>query len=382
MNIIVQFGAGNVGRGHIGHIFSKAGYKVVFADIDEQLISLLREKGYYIVRLIGESIREEKVENFEVYHIDRDREKILEYISRANIVSTAVGPNIYLSLAPIIAEGLALHKAEPVNVMACENFFRSTERLRLEISKYLSPLPEWIGFPNVEIGRIIPPTERGSLLVNVEDYNEFLIEKSTFVGSLPNIEGLEFVDRFELFWKRKIYTVNMGHAVLGYLGYLKGYTNVSDAIQDNWIREILVGALYEVKVLLTKLGLDLAYIDSYIEVLLKRFSNRELGDTVYRVARDPIRKLKPEDRLVGPALECEKNGLPFDNLAFGIAGALLFDYKEDKDALELQEKIKEEGLESVLQNICNIPLESYLAFKVRESYRILEEIKKNENSRL
>lgn len=380
MNIIVQFGAGNVGRGHIGHIFSKAGYKIVFADIDEQLICLLREKGYYIVRLISESIREEKVENFEVYHIDKDREKILEYISQANIISTAVGPNIYLSLAPIIAEGLALHKAEPVNVMACENFFRSTERLKLEISRYLSPLPEWIGFPNVEIGRIVPPTERGSLIVHVEDFNEFLVEKSTFVGPLLNIEGLEFVDNFELFWKRKIYTVNMGHSVLGYLGYLRGYTNVADAMQDSWIREILIGALKEVRTLLVKLGLDLAYIDSYLEVLLKRFSNKELGDTVYRVARDPIRKLKPEDRLVGPALECEKNGLPFDNLAFGIAGALLFDYKEDKSALELQEKIKREGLESVLWDICNISPGSHLASKIKESYKVLKEIKENEKS--
>lgn len=380
MSIVVQFGAGNVGRGHIGHIFSKAGYKVVFADIDEQLISLLRKEGYYIVRLIGESTREEKVKNFEIYHINKEREKILEYISKADIVSTAVGPNIYLSLAPIIAEGLALHKAEPVNVMACENFFRSTERLKLEISKYLSPLPGWIGFPNVEIGRIVPPSERCSLTVNVEDFNEFLLEKSNFIGPFPNIEGLEFIDNFELFWKRKIYTVNMGHAILGYLGYLKGYINVSDAVKDVWIKEVLIGALQEVRALLIKLGLDLAYIDNYLEVLLKRFSNIELGDTVYRVARDPIRKLSPEDRLVGPALECEKNGLPFDNLAIGIAGALLFDYKEDKSALELQEKIKREGLESVLRDICNISLESELAFRIREIYKILEEIKKNEKS--
>ncbi|MBC7320663.1 mannitol-1-phosphate 5-dehydrogenase [bacterium] len=375
MNTIVQFGAGNVGRGHIGHIFSKSGYKVIFADIDEQLISLLREKKYYIVRLIGESTREEIVKDFEIYHIDKDREKILEYISQANIVSTAVGPNIYLSLAPIIAEGLALHKAEPVNIMACENFFRSTERLKAEISKYLSPLPEWVGFPNVEIGRIVPPTERGSLTVNVEDYNEFLVEKATFIGPLPDIEGLEFVDDFELFWKRKIYTVNMGHAILGYLGYLKGYTNVSSAIQDSWIREILIGALQEVKALLVKLGLDPVHIDSYLEILLKRFSNRALGDTVYRVARDPIRKLRPEDRLVGPALECEKNGLPFENLAFGIAGALLFDYREDRSAIELQEKIKREGLDSVLRDICSIPLESHLALKIKESYTVLEKIK-------
>ncbi|HPC78620.1 MAG TPA: mannitol-1-phosphate 5-dehydrogenase, partial [bacterium] len=68
MGIIVQFGAGNVGRGHIGHIFSRAGYKVIFADVDDKLISSLRKSRYYKVRLIGDSIREEMVNNFEIYH--------------------------------------------------------------------------------------------------------------------------------------------------------------------------------------------------------------------------------------------------------------------------------------------------------------------------
>ncbi|MGC8971339.1 MAG: mannitol-1-phosphate 5-dehydrogenase [bacterium] len=376
MDIVVQFGAGNVGRGHIGHIFSKAGYKIIFADIDDQLISLLRDKKYYIVRLIGESIREETVRNFEIYHINRDRDELLKYISQASIISTAVGPNIYLSLAPIIAEGLKMHIPLPANVMACENFYRSTEKLKIEIFRYFSPLPNLVGFPNVEIGRIVPPSERGSLTVNVEDYDEFLIERSAFVGPLINVKGLEFVDNFDLFWKRKIYTVNTGHAILGYLGYLKGYTYVSDAVQDSWIRDVLIGALQEVKALLVRLGLDPIHIEGYLDTLLKRFSNKNLGDTVLRVGRDPIRKLGPEDRLVGPALECEKHNLSFENLAIGIAGALLFDYEEDKSALELQEKIKKEGIDSVLKDICKIPLDSPLAYKIKEYYAVLERLKK------
>jgi len=368
MGIIVQFGAGNVGRGHIGHIFSRAGYKVVFADVDDELISSLRKSGYYIVRLIGNSIREELVDNFEIYHIEKDREILTGYLSQADIISTAVGPNIYLSLAPIIAEGIKGHVPAPVNVIACENFYRSTERLKGEIFRYLSPLPDWLGFPNVEIGRIVPPSKRGELTVSVEDYNEFLIEKSAFVGPPLNIDGLEFIDRFDLFWKRKIYTLNMGHAILGYLGYLKGYINVSQAIRDEWIRGVLIGAFNEVKELLLKLGLDNKDIDGYLETLLKRFVNENLGDTVYRVGRDPIRKLGPEDRLVGPALECDKNGLHYDNLAIGIAGALLFDYPEDKMASELQSKIKKDGLDNVLEEICKISPQSNLGIKIKEQY--------------
>jgi len=374
MGIIVQFGAGNVGRGHIGHIFSRAGYKVVFADVDDELISSLRKSGYYIVRLIGNSIREEMVDNFEIYHIEKDREILTGYLSQADIISTAVGPNIYLSLAPIIAEGIKRHVPAPVNIIACENFYRSTERLKEEISRYLSPLPDWLGFPNVEIGRIVPPSKRGELTVNVEDYNEFLIEKSAFVGPPLNIDGLEFIDRFDLFWKRKIYTLNMGHAILGYLGYLKGYINVSQAIRDEWIRGVLIGAFNEVKELLLKLGLDNKDIDGYLETLLKRFADENLGDTVYRVGRDPIRKLGSEDRLVGPASECDKNGLHYDNLAIGIAGSLLFDYPEDKMASELQSKIKKDGLDNVLEEICKISPQSNLGIKIKEQYDSLRRL--------
>jgi len=374
MGIIVQFGAGNVGRGHIGHIFSRAGYKVIFADVDDKLISSLRKSRYYKVRLIGDSIREEMVNNFEIYHIEKDEEILNKYLSQADIISTAVGPNIYLSLAPVIAEGIKRHAPVPVNVIACENFYRSTERLKEEVSRYLSPLPDWVGFPNVEIGRIVPPGKRGELTVNVEDYNEFLIEKSAFVGPLLNVDGLEFIDRFDLFWKRKIYTLNMGHAILGYLGYLKGYVNVSQAIRDEWIRGVLIGAFNEVKELLLKLGLDSKDIDEYLETLLKRFASENLGDTVYRVGRDPIRKLGPEDRLVGPASECDRNGLYYDNLAIGIAGALLFDYPEDKMALELQSKIKRDGLDNVLEEICKISPQSDLGIKIKEQYDSLRKL--------
>jgi len=36
-----------------------------------------------------------------------------------------------------------------------------------------------------------------------------------------------------------------------------------------------------------------------VEDLLKRFANRQLGYTVERVGKDTIRKLSPNDRLVG-----------------------------------------------------------------------------------
>jgi len=370
--LIVQFGAGNIGRGHIGHIFHKAGYKIVFADVNEELISSLRREGRYTVRLVGKSIREEVVDNFEIFHIEKDREILIDHLSKASIISTAVGPNIYLSLAPIIAEGLKRHRREFINVIACENFYQATEKLKQEINKYIEPIPDWVGFPDVEIARIVPPGERGKLTVSVEDYDEFLIDKSSFIGPLFNIPGMEFVENFDLYWKRKIYTLNMAHAILGYLGYLKGYSTVDQAINDSWIKEILSGALEEVIELLSLLGLDKASLKEYKRKMMTRLSNEKLRDTVFRVGRDPIRKLNLNDRLVAPALDCEKRNLSYEYLAMGIAGALLFDYREDQMAVKLKEKIEEEGIDRVLRDICKVSSDSPLGKKIKEKYFLLK----------
>jgi len=56
---LVLFGAGRIGRSFIAYLFNKAGYEVVFVDIDKQLIDALNIKGGYDV--IVKSKQEEKL---------------------------------------------------------------------------------------------------------------------------------------------------------------------------------------------------------------------------------------------------------------------------------------------------------------------------------
>ncbi|MDQ7862975.1 hypothetical protein RCO48_23920 [Peribacillus frigoritolerans] len=44
MKQAVHFGAGNIGRGFIGALFSQSGYHVTFVDIADQIIDQLNDK--------------------------------------------------------------------------------------------------------------------------------------------------------------------------------------------------------------------------------------------------------------------------------------------------------------------------------------------------
>ena len=55
----VMFGAGNVGRGFLGQLFSESGYRVVFVDIDGPLIARMRLQGHYTIRLVDNTRTEE-----------------------------------------------------------------------------------------------------------------------------------------------------------------------------------------------------------------------------------------------------------------------------------------------------------------------------------
>ena len=92
----------------------------------------------------------------------------------------------------------------------------------------------------------------------------------------------------------------------------------------------------------------------FTDDLLRRFANRALGDTVARVAADPLRKLRPDDRLGGAARLCLKQGITPTALARVIAAALTYDHPEDARAQELQQRRRAEGDEAVLEAVCGI----------------------------
>jgi len=87
------------------------------------------------------------------------------------------------------------------------------------------------------------------------------------------------------------------------------------------------------------------------------------------VGRSPIRKLSAKDRLVGPALQALEYGITPSALSLVIAAALLFDSKDDPEAAEIQNHIKENGIEATIQKYTGISKVSPLFALILETYK-------------
>lgn len=385
----IIFGAGNVGRGFLGQLFSESGYEVVFVDVDEPLISAFNTRRAYTIRLVdNDSAEEVSISPVRGYHVS-DRDSIARELAGASLAATAVGVRALPHIAPLVAEGIAQRTvvgsndgAPHLNIIVCENLKNAAVTFRLMVEDNLPAsahtyMQENVGFVDTVIARMAPPPTpdmriRDPSLIVVEPYKELPVDRSGFVGSIPQVVGMQPCDNFAVYTARKLYIHNCGHAILGYLGYQRGHTYGYEALEDSAIRPLLEAAMAESEAgLITAFGVEQAALETHIADILRRFANRTLGDTVFRLARDPLRKLGPEDRLVGAARLAEQAGTVPGALGWGIAAGFCFDEETDPLALDMQRRIAAEGLDTVLTDVSGIAPDEPLANVVRERYTAL-----------
>lgn len=133
----IQFGAGNIGRGFIGALLSKAGYHVVFADVNKEVIDKINEDKKYTIHVMDVNCEEIVVEN--ISGVISINDEILDEIKEAEIITTAVGLVVLPRIAPTIAKGIQLRKEAgiktPLNIIACENAIKASSQLKAEVEK-------------------------------------------------------------------------------------------------------------------------------------------------------------------------------------------------------------------------------------------------------
>ena len=379
----VHFGAGNIGRGFVGLLLHNAGYRVVFADVAAPLIDAINATPSYTVHEVGEGGVDHVVDGYAAVNSATNEAELVDRIAEAEIVTTAVGPNILKFVAPAIARGIAARPAGagPLAVMACENAINATDILEAEIRAAAAgeglddaAVDARAVFANTAVDRIVPTQDpSGGLDVRVEPYFEWAIEQEPFGDTVPEIPGVTWVDSLGPYIERKLFTVNTGHASAAYFGRRAGAEKISDALAMPEVRAKVEAVLAETKALLVaKYGFAPEQQQAYVEKILGRFANPELPDPVERVGRAPLRKLSRHERFVGPAAELAERGMPADALLEAMGAALAFDAADDEEAQRLQAMLAGESTDEVLvEEITGLaaghPLHGAVAARVKEA---------------
>ena len=356
----VHFGAGNIGRGFVGLILHNAGYEVVFADVNAELIDALAETPSYVVTEVGDGASVWTVDNYRAINSATHEADVVAEIATADIVTTAVGPNVLRFVAPVIARAIAQRSADlaPLAVMACENAINATDLLKAEVVKALpdAAVADGAIFANTAVDRIVPGQDPDAGLdVTVESFFEWAIESGPFGDSVPTIPDAHFVDDLAPYIERKLFTVNTGHATAAYHGFAAGVASMSEAFSTPAIAAEVRAVLDETKQLLVaKHGFDPEVQQAYIDKNMVRFANPQLSDTVDRVGRQPLRKLGRDERFVGPAAQLAERGLSSDALVRTIGVALTFDVPEDPQSVELQQLLSSVTAEEFVAQVTGL----------------------------
>jgi len=382
MKSIVIFGAGNVGRGNLGDLFSAAGYRLVFVDVDKRLIAGLGEAGGYTHRSVGSEIVERRITDVEGVTAD-DAPTIVEKLATAGLCATAVGQRHVGEVAPRIAEAVELLRergdGDTLDVIVCENMSHAAGTVRNLVYPLLSDggrayAEKHLGLVDADVERMVPNQpadllEKDPLGVAAEWYRVLPVDGRAFKGEPPAVPDLVIDGDFEINHDKKLYINSCGHAIAAYMGYALGHHYIHEAVLDRGIEPVVRGALVaSARAIQTKYGKQRGFLAEHVQTFMERMANPNLFDDVLRVGRDPIRKLGPHDRLIGTAHLVSSQRFDANDVALGAAYALRFDDSGDAEAVELQRMLAQKGVESVLTDICGLAAGDEIARKVTERY--------------
>ena len=94
-----------------------------------------------------------------------------------------------------------------------------------------------------------------------------------------------------------------------------------------------------------------------------------LEDQVQRTGYNPLRKLGRGERILGPALLCERHGLPMEGILETAAYALWYYHEKDPFSIEMREMIERKGIEAAVNQICQLEEHPHVCQSICFLYR-------------
>lgn len=371
-NKIVIFGAGKIGRSFIGQLFSTGGYEVVFIDVYRPVIDELNRRGNYNVIIKSDCDEIINITNVRGVYADNEI-NVVEEVATAGILAVSVGLNGLKYIFPLMKKGLMerykIDNNYPLDIIIAENMRNADEYFHSELSKLLPedyPLSNLVGLIETSIGKMVPIMQKKDTLDDIlqifaEPYNTLILNKKAFKNPIPAIRGLAPKENMKAWVDRKLFIHNLGHAAAAFIGYLYDprFIYIYEALAVTEVSDRVIATMKQsADILIKKYPNDFTSEDlnDHIYDLLQRFRNKALGDTIFRVGCDLMRKLGPEDRLAGAIKTALDYDLPYDKILFALICGCHFKGK-DQEGNMLKEDVEffcqyENDIKSILTEVC------------------------------
>ncbi|WP_269620649.1 mannitol dehydrogenase family protein [Zhongshania sp. BJYM1] len=238
--------------------------------------------------------------------LDLSHPAIAADIAQAEIPLSAIGLIVY-------ALRLRQRRGLPgFTIMSCDNLIANGEQARKAVTGLAraidSDLATWIesqvSFPLSMVDRITPrpnPAIAAQLanslnfedkcLLTCESWTQWVLEDD-FCNGRPSFElaGVTLTDNVHLYEKLKVGLLNGGHSALSHIGLLLSYRRVDHAASDPLLQRWLSGYMQEIAETLAPLP-DI-HIGKYRQILIKRFANPSIEDSLFRLAEDTSSKFE------------------------------------------------------------------------------------------
>lgn len=376
----VIFGAGKIARGFVGHLLFLSRIDFIFVEKVDALVDLINERGQYTVNILGDASKSTVVTGARALKFSQ-QEEIYDAIATADCVFDAVGGKNLGEIVPFLTRGIerrAANGGRPLNIVTCENWKLPADILRRGIEESIAEehrvfLDEHVGITEAVIMRsAIEATPellaKDPLVVNAQDFWEFPYDASRLKAPMP--EGMicqKPIYEFTGFLERKFYTYNAANGTTSYVGALLGYRYISDAAHDERILKLLDGVYTETATALSRKH-DFPFEEqwAFTRTSLRKLQDRCIVDYIERNARDPIRKLGKDDRLVGSARLCLEYGVRPENLAVAIACAMHYEEPSDEFAVRLAALRQNGGYDAILREVCGLKPDGELGKLIKE----------------
>lgn len=371
MRRVTIIGAGRTGRGMFGELFfSEGGFDLAFADVDAGLVEGLRRQGSYVVEQVNLERGTSKtttVEGFSVFDVVHERDAYLRRLATSELIAVAVFPSSFDAVARDLVDMARVRRARGVRDSAAVILGGNFVGLREHFSRAIRALAEEEGreFPWDRVALVTSKANRkvsfssraGAAAYALEGDDKAVLpveDRFCFGDGYAYPSFFVIRDDVELSMVEKIWSENLLHCSLGFMGAFRGFAHLNDAACDEKTASLARLAWLEGRrALRAEYGLAVPS-DAEADAMMRRFASPFFRDKTGRVVRQPMRKLSRNDRFLGPALLCLRHGIQPLFILRAAAHGLCFVDESDAQSVELARMVGAHGLEGAIERVAGL----------------------------